>query len=366
MEDLSLYKEAYDHFNEEVFTQEIYNFASQRLYQYHPYLTFTLRSMGGEYAPDKTLTTNSLGLRAVEEPDWNRYRICVIGGSWVFGSYAPRNDMTVPGFIESSFARKRKDKKIQVINCGYAGHIMPQHLVLLHHVVIEKYKPDMVLCLAGFNDFLNFIDNLKPGSSRQNEFQVMIEAIQHGSLASVFKNVFLKTFRIRHKSFNKIFVKLHQKRYSLKHKHNISSDVNTRFPIDPSEIARCEKHASYFVQQLLYQKSLLAGLGIKFVAALQPALGLILNEKENHILSKYADSRKNYLAYLTTYFNTIEKQMLRIKDDHDIQWLNCTTALNDVNRQIFIDSVHMGDVGNKIIAEQLTDKLILMNPGLGK
>jgi hypothetical protein len=56
--------------------------------------------------------------------------------------------------------------------------------------------------------------------------------------------------------------------------------------------------------------------------------------------------------------------MLSIKDDHGIQWLNCTTAFNDVNRQIFIDSVHMGDVGNKIVAEQLAKEAILADTGL--
>ena len=370
MEDLSLYKEAYDHFNEEVFTQEIYSFASQRLYQYHPYLAFTLGSMGGEYAPSKTLTTNSCGLRAVEEPDWSRYRICVLGGSGVFGSYAPRNDKTIPGYIESFFEKKIKDKKIQVINCGHVGHVMSQHLILLHQVILEKYKPDMVVCLAGFNDFLNFIDNLEPGGSRQNEYQVMIRAIQYGSLGSIFKNVFLKTFRIRHKNLNKVFTKLYQIRQILKQKkNNINTNKNVLSSLQsPLEVARCEKHASYFVQQLLYQKSLLDGFGIKFIAGLQPALGLengkTLTKKENYISQKYASSRKDYFSYLTGYFDTIEKKMLSIKDDHGIQWVNCTTAFNDVNRQIFIDSVHMGDVGNKIVAEQLAKEAILADTGL--
>ena len=360
MDYLSLFKKAYDHFNEEVFTQEIYGFASKGLYKYHPYLGFTIRSMGGKYTPDKILTINSLGLRAVEEPDWNSYRICVIGGSVVFGSYAPSNDFTIPAYIERFFKNKKKEKKIQVINCGQGGHVMEQHLVLLHHSIIEKYKPDMVICLAGYNDFRNFIENKKPGSCRQNEFGKVIETIQRGSMTSVFKDVYLRTFRIRHRSFNKFLSKLYSKRLIFKRKNNIYSDNNKDLPLDPNEIGKCEKHASYFIQQLLYQKSLLNGLGIKFVASLQPALGYgdreITTEGEKYLIKKITNSNRGYLENLNTYYNAINKQMLEIKNDQDFQWLDCENAFNDVNRQIYIDPCHMGDVGNKIIAEDIFKK----------
>ena len=150
-------------------------------------------------------------------------------------------------------------------------------------------------CLAGYNDFRNFIENKKPGSCRQNEFGKVIETIQRGSMTSVFKDVYLRTFRIRHRSFNKFLSKLYSKRLIFKRKNNIYSDNNKDLPLDPNEIGKCEKHASYFIQQLLYQKSLLNGLGIKFVASLQPALGYgdreITTEGEKYLIKKITNSR---------------------------------------------------------------------------
>ncbi len=358
-----LLKGAYDYYHQNIFSG-VYDFASRKLWRHHPYLTFVLEGLGESYAPNKFLTLNSVGLRAPECPDQERYRICILGGCVTFGTYAPRNDMTIPGFMETMLNHDVQDRKFQTLNSGYSGHIITQHLILLHHILLEKYKPSMVICLAGYNDFLNTLADVEPGTPLQNEFPRIIRTMQTGSFPSIVKSVFLKTLMVRYKGINKLFNAI--KATSRKRPGVLNSENEpgkNSEPLGTDESRRIIKTATHYVQTMGFIKSLLSELGIKFIAALQPALGYggkTLTETEEQILGIYQHSTKNYLAYLKCYYDAINQQMQRLRTSQNFKWVNCASAFRDISRQIFLHSTRMGDIGNRIIAEQLKHELISM------
>jgi hypothetical protein len=357
-----LIKDAFHFFHDEIL-DGTYGFASRKLYRNHPYLGFVLEGSNEEYDPQKTLSLNSYGLRAPENIDNDCYRICIIGGSVAFGSYAPRNDRTIPGFLENKLNEMGglKGKKVKVYNCGHGGHNITQHFILTHHVLLDKYKPNLVLCLAGYNDFSIMKKGLLPGESLVNEFSKVIKYMQTGSFRQILVHVFIKTLLVRYKYLNLYYEKIVLQKRKILNKFRSTKKNDLRALVNlPSTKYDLDFHVQTYVSTNEKIRAMLNGLGVLYMSAIQPALGYgkkPLCEKEQYIMNMSDSSTNEKSRMLNEFYDSLRIKMGEKSNTEKYKFVDCTNIFDGVAGQIYCDPAHIGDIGNELIADKLMKEI---------
>jgi hypothetical protein len=103
-----------------------------------------IRHRGYEY--DYIWTNNSLGMRDRERTlvkDSNTFRALFLGDSMVQGQGVPLDD-TIAATLESRLNRQKREKRIEVWNCGVFGY-GPMLEDFYLHKLIDSASPDIVL-----------------------------------------------------------------------------------------------------------------------------------------------------------------------------------------------------------------------------
>lgn len=98
------------------------------------------------------VTTDELGFRTTPQVDYrahNAFRIAVIGGSTAEEIH--RHDTETWPYLLQEKLKSATGRRVEVINTGLSGMRMRHHAATLRRII--KYKPDMVIVLAGINDW---------------------------------------------------------------------------------------------------------------------------------------------------------------------------------------------------------------------
>lgn len=111
-----------------------------------PYLYYLFDSKKGDYNEHGFKTTY-----AIEKPE-NTFRIILTGGSVARGK---EPEFTIAAYLEKQLQQKFPQQKIQVINAGVSGFGVQQEFLLIQ-MLLQQYKPNMIIGLDGYNDMLTF------------------------------------------------------------------------------------------------------------------------------------------------------------------------------------------------------------------
>jgi hypothetical protein len=105
----------------------------------------------------QNISTDEMGFRTTTKIDYNKkdstYRIFTIGGSTTEEIYTD-DQKTWSALLQANLA-KQLDKRVEVINTGFAGLRARQHYKTLEHIL--PYKPDAAIFLLGINDWNHHI-----------------------------------------------------------------------------------------------------------------------------------------------------------------------------------------------------------------
>ncbi|HOW28723.1 MAG TPA: SGNH/GDSL hydrolase family protein [Elusimicrobiota bacterium] len=118
---------------------------------------------GGELTPgfngrawDTDFTVNSLGLRGAEiskAKPAGTYRVLCLGDSCTFGSGGGIGDEeTYPGLLGPRLRKIWPGRSAEVINAGVPGYSSYQTLLMLRNKRLEEYRPDVLVVYVGWND----------------------------------------------------------------------------------------------------------------------------------------------------------------------------------------------------------------------
>lgn len=341
---LNLLKNSYTDFDEKIFTDKLYSFDIKRQYRYHPSLSFILEKQGMQYNENDVLFINSAGLRAPETYDEDSFRICLIGGSVAFGSYAPKNGSTISSFLEK-ILKKKNTTNVQVFNCGYGAHLSYQHLISLNNVIIPKYKPHLIICLSGFNDFKASLRNLQRGYPLQDEFSNLIRTIQSGTFMQILKSVYLKTLILRYSFFKKLSIFLFKFRKKDK-RHRFVANTNI------------DEQIQFYADNIIDMMNLSNSKGISFIHYMQPCIGIgkkNLTKFENEVLKGCKKDFPKYVETLTKFYSTSDikiKKKLK-NNNHQTLHIKGINVFDKNQDQIYVDPAHIGDKGNYNIAQNM-------------
>ncbi len=254
------------------------------------------------------------------------YRIFVTGGSTAYGTGAPQDDATIPAFLQALLERElapRTGLVYEVINAANGAWASTHERIQIENRLSEM-EPDLVISFSGNND-------VHWGFLGMNVLWFRNYAETH------FGNVVRVAYELAGKTLP--FPKRPTQTHS----------------IPPAEVlARLEKNLRLAV----------AGLeptGAMYVFALQPTLAAsakTLTDRER----KYVEEEKGLGQGSTRYFAecyAVYREELPKLELPRFRFVDLAGVFDGLSSDtdIFVDSYHFGDKGNRIIAEQLFAEL---------
>jgi hypothetical protein len=321
------FKSAYKLFKPEIF-EGVYDFASRRGYRYHPYLGYIHKP----FDKSNILKIEKNGFRSHSSQNKANNITLMLGGSLVFGSYSPSNDTTIPSLLETEF--NKFSSITNIINCGIGGHIINQHFILLTQLLLLKYKPKLVICISGYNDFLNFLSFDNPGFPQNKSFEKIIDIFCHenrfkGVVSAVKNRLFFK------KNISK-------RQYSLNDYENCLGD-----------------HVNNYVFQIKLINHICNSNKTNFVNVLQPCLvesKKKFTKTESEIINSIEFKYPFYREISKMFFDSVSKEITNL-NDFKHTYFDLRSLFDNEDSQIFIDPCHMGDRGNDLISKFLFNKI---------
>ena len=289
---------------------------------YHNIIQYPLPII--HYEPNQktdTVTINSHGFRGEElgqgKMDDEEYRIFVLGGSALYGIFATSDNTTIPGYLQEFYNEFTTDRDVRVINAGVNGHESFAETYILKNKIIDL-DPDLIIVFDGWNDL---------GAPLEREYKepTGIEQLEQYSLVI---RKYYKTI-----DFYEFIERVWEKQIG----------ENKRYVNDGTADQKSELWKSRWKEICeLGEKE-----NFKVIITLQPIVGAgnkVLADWELRHVEEAAGHVASY-NFMRDKLNELETNCAGTEDFTDI--FDNETGL------IYFDYVHMGDAGNRIVAEKM-------------
>ena len=280
----------------------------------YPYLYFSFKPDESEFINEDGLYTKR-GRTKTE-----KYRIILTGGSVARCSGAPYSK-TIASCLEQELNKRFKD--IEVINAGMSGYVLEQEFIFIQ-LVLQYYKPDMIIGLDGYNDLISFKLNRYSdfAYSPQNwrDFKVIQKGKEEKKPYYRFKVLFRNIFRVID------FVKRLAKHQSAYDYGNITD-------------GQLEEASQNYIRILNDMHDFCASKNIQFYSFLQPVKWYIPEGPEYARFDKIPQLAKLYRNY-----------------DRKIRDLSYGFSLTNIfenNLEIYTDDCHVEPQGNSVFAKAM-------------
>lgn len=317
-------------------------------YKLHPDIHYSYMHRG---APE-VLEVDSLGFVHNGDPSANVrlsklpadqiYRIVLFGGSTMAGQNSGNNSHTIPAYFERLVRTEWPEASVQVINAGVFGYNSTNER-LRYELEFRRQWPGMVIFLDGYNDASvpMLTPDWHPHKSviglTQKDYLTMFSPA--GSFLAWTGNLLrfpepLATLAVARRLRDRL----------------IPASVRkvTDAPYHAEAGAVFEDNMAAIVAQANAIKG-------RAIFALQPTLPLgkkPLSENEAHLLTSL-NNGSNHPTILSRYyedFTALWVDMSRRFDGDNIQFIDLTSAFQDMNQHIYDDIVHYGPPGNERLA----------------
>jgi len=251
-----------------------------------------------------------------------------LGGSLVFGSYAPNQNSTISEFYSNLMNHR-------MLNGGVGGHVLKQHLSLYYNY-LSKVSVKKIILVFGFNDMTNCYQGKTFNDIRLDIFHKNVDLIYKQPTKELLKIILFKTMD---------FFKLKKLIFNLKNK--------TENKMVKYSVFKIEKYCNEVDQALTTFNQFCKNKSIDLCIILQPSLTSSFKKKslyeENYIKKNLTEERINFSR---VFFKNLNSTLKKYENYYNFQ-----NIYDEEEKTIFIDSAHVGDIGNKIFAEKLFYKL---------
>ena len=271
----------------------------------------------------QTININSEGFRGGELQDNPDYRIFFVGGSTAFGVGSTSDNTTISGYLQKIFSNSYPRYNIEVVNAGIpnAYSFTEQNLI---KAKLLSYDPDLLIIYDGYNDV-------------ERDYDYFFESVDYKSFDSIIRLMMKSSYE------TPIVI---WKLYNM-HKYD-TTDVIKFNPdnIDDKVLAWKNIWLDVCSMQNEY--------GFKAVITLQSLVGsgnksLTLEEKYHY---KHHDQEKK-LQYYELYGYALSELNGICSGTIDLR-----NVFDSHSETIYYDQGHVGDNGNKIIAERMYNDIL--------
>ena len=269
-----------------------------------------------------TMNINSDGFRGPEihHNGDEKYRIFVTGGSTAFGFGSTSDRTTIPGYLQNLFDIHHEDLNVEIINAGILGANGYREVLLIEEKLVE-FNPHTIISYTGANDRFRYV--------KQIIFEEADDDWKPDALK--FANYpWLRTPFV----INKIITQ-----------DSVKQDTGKQPNLD--EIAEA------FRKNWSQSCSFLRDNGIKSIVILQP----ILTTKEfPSLFEKELLLDHTKVDEFITAQNFSENLPL-LNEECDLT-IDLRNGIGDTSETTYYDLLHMNDLGNRIIASKIYEKIL--------
>ena len=290
---------------------------------YHNIIQYPLPII--HYEPNQktdTVTINSHGFRGEEieqeKTDDKEYRIFMLGGSVLYGIFATSDNTTIPGYLQEFYNEFTTDRDVRVINAGVNGHESFAETYIVKNKIIDL-NPDLIIVFDGWNDL---------GAPLEREYKEPKGMEQLEQYSLVIRKYY-KTI-----DFYEFIERVWEKQIGEnKRETNDDGTANQKSELWKSRWKEiCE----------LGEKE-----NFKVIIVLQPIVGA-----GNKVLAdwelRYVEEAAGHAASYNFMRDKLNELAISCAVTEDF-----TNIFDNETRLIYFDYAHMGDAGNRIVAEKM-------------
>lgn len=333
------------------------------IFQYDPILGYRYRPNSRETRMLKVCSQgfiDNYGCTS-ETPDLYRKkegvkRVFIFGGSTVAGSGASGNKHTIAAYLERALNSRFKGPRFEVINFGTGGYTSVQEFLLFANDAL-RYSPDAVIFYDGFNDggyssyAGGYVDTYQQKVSAMNFHEYYLYLVREISKQQQAYLIRIDAMPLLMKFYSTyMLLKL---RWRLLGGAPESSGV---FSMPDKVVNTPEQAAELYLHTIQNAVALAKYRKIKLMYFFQPIIIdkpfrspaeqkiflSLLRQPGTARLLKFSDAAENRYTRLAT--------ALKSHGDGEIKVKSLRYILKPVKKEIFVDSHHVNDDGNEIIA----------------
>ncbi len=298
-----------------------------------------------------------------EKKSKNEFRIFVTGGSAAWGA-GVKQDQTFAHLLEKKFGVIYPQKKIRVIIAAAGAWTSAQEKVFIFNYV-KKFSPDMIIMFSGWNDIYHAYTG--ENYNLQQDFMHYKKAIQlyvdkseavEQKTSNRLSYITPPKYREYHFKFlylvNKVWYKhFFKERDILKALHTIQ--------LSGEKIASNTLESMELIDYLSKKQKFI------LIYCLQPSLYTTLKKLsawEQQLDAKFRQQYIGFPEYSVKNYGILIRAIKKDSLEKGYYFIDADDAIKQEKRSVFADYVHLGDRGNKLVANYLFDVIVKFNKNL--
>ena len=269
-----------------------------------------------------TMNINSDGFRGPEihHNGDEKYRIFVTGGSTALGFGSTSDRTTIPGYLQNLFDVHHEDLNVEIINAGINGANSHREVLLIKEKLVE-FNPHTIISYTGANDRFRYLQEIIFEEADDDWKPDALKFANYPWLRTPFV-------------INKI----------------ITQDIVKQ---DTGKQPNLDEIAEAFRKNWSQSCSFLRDNGIKSIVILQP----ILTTKEfPSLFEKELLLDHTKVETFITAQNFSENLPL-LNEECDLT-IDLRNGIGDTSETTYYDLLHVNDLGNRIIASKIYEKIL--------
>ena len=283
------------------------------------------------YTPNqnmKTMNINSHGFRGddfSETKDPDTHRIFLVGGSTVF--LATSDDTTISSLLQKKLENYHPNQKFEVLNAGIGSAYSYSEKYLIENKLV-KFQPDLVIVYSGGNDANNRYGSEYTIPGVDTSQLTSNTNYSEDPIKKIIKEIDYRTPYVLLKSF---------------------SQFENYFQVSNSSKNQVQELWTERMNQICEKNS---KLGIKSIILVQPMLDS--NTKQlSHDEQKLLEHYGTYMIDTLDILNKIASSLGELENTCDGAY-DLRMVFDDTKESLFFDHIHVNDLGNEIIADEIS------------
>lgn len=261
------------------------------------------------------------------------YRIILVGGSVAryLGAYV---DASGQGMLEKKLQELLGNKKIEVINAGKSAYTTEQEF-LLTQLYLQKYQPDMIIGLNGYNDLLSYQFN----RFDNNEHQMLLPPITYSNNYAGDFRVLKLNEKMNDRSFLNIFSGLYKNTGTMMRSLVTRMKKNPYASFENISDTVQQPYATWHVKLVTDLHDYCKAKNIRYVNFLQPVKYYPATGNEDETTKA-----------LSSMYNLFEKDLSVLPYQYSL-----TGIMKD--KSVYTDDCHVNETGNSIFVDTIAQTL---------
>lgn len=327
-------------------------FRRANIVQWRSYVYWRRKPFFGSY-----INIDSDGIRqtTVTEPQGSSasMKVFMFGGSTMWGT-GVGDASTIPSIL----AKELQNQGVvsNIINFGEVGYVSTQEVITLMLQLQKGHIPDLVIFYDGLNDTYSAYQQHIAGLP-QNEFN----RVKDFNLSKpygfkqrremIFQDVATRLSTIR-------FLKYFPQRLGLRSKPGLAVNPAALGNSDADSQALAQAVISTYTSNVELVKALSEHYHFKYLFYWQPTIFQKVN------LTKYERAQRDVIQPMEQFFQKTHSliQQSGLVASSEESFHDLSLLFSDIQQPIYVDCYHLGESGNKLIAQRMAKDVLSVIP----